>query len=226
MPSAQGVTQRRRSGWTPLPLMIFGVGTAALTAAAILFAFQLSGRFDRIVFSTPETGTAFNAAAMLDTVGEFPERVGEGTVMRLTIPEIGVDAPVIERGIDEHGVMEVPDNGRDVVWYDFSAVPGGGGNAVFSGHVDFRDVGRAVFWHLGDLEEGDIVEAHLEDGRVFRYQVTGKAAFDADTAPVEQIIGHTSTESVTLITCTGTFDRATRQYDQRLVVRAELIGDA
>jgi hypothetical protein len=47
--------------------------------------------------------------------------------------------------------MPSPDNAWDVAWYDFSARPGAGSNAVFSGHVDYHDVGPAVFWNLRDL---------------------------------------------------------------------------
>jgi len=38
---------------------------------------------------------------------------------------------------------------------------------------------------------------------------------------VAEIVGATPAEVVTLITCSGTFDRQTRQYSDRLVVRAE-----
>jgi hypothetical protein len=45
--------------------------------------------------------------------------------------------------------------------------------------------------------------------------------FDAASAPIDQIVGPTATDSLTFITCAGTFDTTTRQYDKRLVVRAE-----
>ncbi len=219
----------RPSSWTPGPLVTLGVGVACLTAAIILFFFQLAGHFDTLVFSTPETGTAFNVSAILNEGTPPPLPTPTGTppssapIARILIPKIGVDAKIVVKGIGPDGVMEVPDNAYDVAWYDFTAHPGFGGNAVFSGHVDFRGVGPAVFWNLGKLEPNDLVEVRLEDGTTYRYKVTGKGAFDADDAPVDRIIGQTSVESVTLITCTGTFDVATRQYDKRLVVRAERI---
>lgn len=220
---------RRVSGWTPGSMVTLGVGVACLTAAAILFFFQLAGHFDTLVFSTPETGTAFNVSAILDEGTPPPLPTPTGTppsaspIARILIPKIGVDAKIVVKGIGPDGVMEVPDNAYDVAWYDFTAHPGWGGNAVFSGHVDFRGVGPAVFWNLGKLEPEDIVEVQLEDGTTYRYRVTGKGAFDAEEAPVDRIIGQTSTDAVTLITCTGTFDVASRQYDKRLVVRAERI---
>ncbi|HXF51250.1 MAG TPA: class F sortase [Dehalococcoidia bacterium] len=220
---------RRVSSWTPGSMVTLGVGVACLTAAAILFFFQLAGHFDTLVFSTPETGTAFNVSAILNEGTPPPVATPTGTppssapIARIVIPKIGVDAKIVVKGIGPDGVMEVPDNAYDVAWYDFTARPGWGGNAVFSGHVDFRGVGPAVFWNLGKLEPEDIVEVRLEDGTTYRYRVTGKGAFDAEEAPVDRIIGQTPVESVTLITCTGTFNVATRQYDKRLVVRAERI---
>ena len=59
----------------------------------------------------------------------------------LVIPDAKVDATIVTMGIDENGVMQSPHNAYDVAWYDFSARPGFGGNAVFSGHVDYHDVG-------------------------------------------------------------------------------------
>jgi len=119
--------------------------------------------------------------------------------------------------------MDVPDGPEDVAWYNFTARPGMGGNAVISGHLDYRNYGEAVFWRLKELQEGDIVEVRLADGSVLRYQVSLKLSYAARTAPVLEIVGPTSKEVVTLITCGGTFDGGSRSYSDRLVVRAERI---
>ena len=121
--------------------------------------------------------------------------------------------------------MQAPDNAYDVAWYDFSAHPGFGGNAVFAGHVDYIHVGAAVFWNLKDVEPGDMIRVQLTDGTEYRYAVNFKQQYEAATAPVDQIVGPTSNQTVTLITCGGTFNPATHQYDKRLVVRAERIVD-
>ena len=122
--------------------------------------------------------------------------------------------------------METPDNAFDTAWYDFSAHPGFGGNAVFSGHVDYIHVGQAVFWNLQYLEPGDLIQVRLTDGMVYKYAVSSKLLYESDLAPVQDIVGPTPKESVTLITCGGTFSSATHQYDKRLVVRAERIEEA
>lgn len=213
-----------------LSLAMMGAGFAALVAAAALFALQVFGFSQVGGKSGPETGTAFNASNFLEappTPPPTPTGVppSDAPVARLVIPKIGVDAPVQIKGVDPDGAMQAPDGPWNVAWYDFSSKPGFGGNAVFSGHVDYVNVGPAVFWDLGDLEQNDIVEVRLEDGTVYRYRVVAKNAFDARSAPIERIVGPTPVESVTIITCAGTFDASSRQYDQRLVVRGERIVD-
>jgi LPXTG-site transpeptidase (sortase) family protein len=94
-----------------------------------------------------------------------------------------------------------------------------------TGHVDYYDVGTAVFWRLRDLGPGDEVEVHLSEGDgVVTYRVTEVDSYDAGTAPVDAIIGPTTDDVLTLITCDGSFNPSMREYDHRLVVRAELVS--
>ena len=75
---------------------------------------------------------------------------------RLVIPKIGVDAPVAVKGLDPNGAMQNPNGPEDVAWCDFTSRPGQGGNAVFSGHLDYHDYGPAVIARLREMtaEEG------------------------------------------------------------------------
>jgi sortase (surface protein transpeptidase) len=45
--------------------------------------------------------------------------------------------------------------------------------------------------------------------------------FDAVTTPIDEIVGPTPADSITLITCAGTFDQSTGRYNKRLIVRAK-----
>jgi LPXTG-site transpeptidase (sortase) family protein len=218
--------------WTPASLATLGIGLGALTAALVLYLFQFSGRFDALVYVSPDSGAVFNVASIVNSTalsGAAPSTPSvpssTAAVAQLVIPSINVNAAVVVKGIGADGYMETPDNGYDVAWYDFSSHPGGVGNAVFSGHVDYYKIGPAVFWNLGKLQVDGEVDVRLADGTVYRYAVVGKGAFDANHVPIEQIIGATADDSITLITCTGTFDATTRQYDRRLVVRAKRIPD-
>jgi len=149
--------------------------------------------------------------------------VSNAPLDRLVIPKIGVDAPVVTLSVDGQGIMQSPKTAFEVGWYDFTARPGTGGNAVFSGHVDFASVGAAVFWHLRELGPGDLVEVRLADGTAYQYVVVSSTSYTGDDAPIADIVGPTGKDTVTIITCTGTFNREVHQYSHRLVVRAERI---
>jgi len=153
---------------------------------------------------------------------------GEGD--RLLIPSISVDAPFTMRvaAADANGSvkMENPEGPEDVVWYDFSAFPGlggrpgVGGNTVLSGHVDYHNYGPAVFWDLGKLEVGAEIVVHLRDGTEYKYTVQWNRTVEPSSTSWSDIVASTPQESLTMITCAGTFDSSTRSYDQRRVVWA------
>ena len=217
----------RRGSRHRLSLAVMAAGLASLVAAAVLLVLNLTGTIGETAYSGPGTVTGFGSIDSLPPPGPTPTvPPSDASIARIVIPAIEVDAPVTVKGVDANGIMESPDGPWDVSWYDFSARPGLGSNAVFSGHVDYVNVGPAVFWRLKDLTQGDTVEVRLEDDTTYQYRVSAMEAIDAATADIGSIVGATEQELVTLITCTGTFDQATGQYDQRLIVRAERIFEA
>ena len=120
--------------------------------------------------------------------------------------------------------MDSPKNKDDVGYYDFSPRPGYGGNTVLSGHVDWFTGETGVFWDLKKLVAGDELAIVLGDGTRYRYRVSETQLYDGQSAQVEEIIGPTPSEAVTLITCEGVFDRSAAEYDKRRVVRAMRVG--
>lgn len=204
------------------------LGVAALIGAGVLFLLTTAGVLDDGGgYSGPGTVTGFGS---LDLASLRPAPTptappSEAPLARIVIPKVEIDAPVVVKGVDANGVMVPPDGAWDVAWYDFSARPGLGSNAVFSGHVDYVNVGPAVFWGLRDLAQGDEIQVRLEDGTVYQYRVSAMETIDAATADLSRIVGVTDQDVVTLITCIGTFNQATGQYDKRLIVRAERAPD-
>jgi LPXTG-site transpeptidase (sortase) family protein len=203
------------------------LATAALVVVAGAVAWVLAGNLGGGSPAAPELlavpTVALRATATAEPTTTPVPSPTTAPPVRLLIPAIGVDAPVTVKGLRADAVMDVPDGPEDVAWYNFTARPGMGGNTVISGHLDYHNYGAAVFWRLKELREGDMVEVRLADGSVLRYRVSLKLAYDARTAPVPEIVGPTSKEVVTLITCGGTFDSGSRDYSNRLVVRAERI---
>ncbi len=155
---------------------------------------------------------------------------GAGTGDHLIIPSINVNAVlsmrVVTAAADGTTEMANPDGPNDVVWYDFSAFPGlggrpgVGGNTVLSGHVDYHDYGPAIFWDLGKLTAGSQITIQLSDGTSYNYSVQWNRVVDPASTSWNDIVASTPQESLTMITCAGTFDSSTRSYDQRRVVWA------
>src|SRR4029079_4594870 len=134
--------------------------------------------------------------------------------------------PINSRTIGEDGQMGDPTGPWDILWYDFSIYHGLGGqpgapgaNAVFAGHVDYIHVGPAVFWSIGDLQPGDIVTVNA-NGQTINYAVQWVQWADPD-ADFTQFVSKTGQESITLVTCVGTFSGG--HYSNRLIVRGNRI---
>ena len=182
--------------------------------------------------ATPEPDlTVGSVSELVDLYGEPPD----ATYGRFRISALGVDAPLGTRHVSGDGVMPNPTGPGDVVWYDFAEWTGWGGalgageNAVFSGHVDYAAYvayadaqfrGRGVFYALDLLSPGDVIEVEV-NGEVLRYAVEWRRLVAADGGSWRDIMGSdVEQDSITLITCGGEFNFATRQYLDRIVVRA------
>jgi len=140
----------------------------------------------------------------------------------ITIDKAQVDAEV-ERLEVVDGVMQDPTGPWVVSWYENLAALGQRGNVVMAGHIDYWNVGPAVFYTIGQLAEGDQIAVTGEDGDIYTYQVEWVRNYEAGNAPIEEIVGATPGEDLTLITCGGTFDYVTREYLERTVVRANRV---
>lgn len=140
-------------------------------------------------------------------------------VTRVRIPALGVDAPILQMGFDSAGVMEVPQSPSTVAWYGFSAMPGNPGNAVMAAHVTWGGA-RAVFNQLSALHAGDVIEVRTSDGDI-RYVVQRSYLVRPEEADVPAIVGpRDGPQTLTLITCGGSFDSSVREYDHRVIVFA------
>jgi LPXTG-site transpeptidase (sortase) family protein len=159
-------------------------------------------------------------AAGASAVGDLPAVVQTVKPARLVVPSLGVNAPVAVLGLEEDGAMPSPAGPDAVGWYDFSPTPGNAGNTVFSGHRDWRSGVTGVFWRLGELVPGDRIAVVLADGRSVDYEVLLSVLTGPSEMPIEEVVGQTELELITLITCEGSFNPATREYDRRRIVWA------
>lgn len=148
--------------------------------------------------------------------------VSYAPITRLVIGAIGVDAAVEIKSLDGDGVMQTASAPDIVSWYDFSSQPVDGGNVVFAGHLDYAGYGPAVFWRLGELQPGNVIEVYQQDGTIVTYVVTSVRPFAA-TDDASAVVASTGRPTITLITCNGVFDSDNRAYDERLVITGDRV---
>lgn len=228
-----------RAASTPRKVL-FGLGTLSFVAGVTLLGFGLisalsggdskpddSGIAEVVVTPTPVPTHPITATPS-PTPAPTPPLGDEAYQMVIT--KISVDAPVEEYGLDDQAVPVVPTgaNAASVVaWYNFSAKPGTGGNAVFAGHVTWNGV--AVFYNLSSLAAGDEIDLTGQDGTKLTYIVSQVFTVDPTTDPhARDVMLATPDDVLTIITCGGEFVRNPNDhvfggdYNHRLVVRAAL----
>lgn len=141
--------------------------------------------------------------------------------VRIKIPSIDVDAPVVPVGRTNAGAMDVPKKPMDTGWYRLGPKPGEKGSAVIAGHRGFRS-GPAVFDNLHKIKIGDKVYTEDEKGRELVFVVRDISTYKA-TDQVPDIWEKNDVAHLNLITCFGRWNRLTRTSDERLVVFTDLV---
>ena len=226
-PGTRGHTRRQSaSRWRSLSL--------AMLVLASMLALSVTVAAQGTIVSTSVGEIPTSGGMRPGPVGMQPPSQGiregiEPTALR--VEKAGIDAPVEPLQIIQ-GVMQNPSGPFVVGWYEETAMPGGEGNAVMSGHVDYWNVGEAVFWNLPPdrqaLSEGDPIVVIGSDGTEYSYAVEWQKMYGLDELTVEtingEIVGPTDAPSLTLITCGGDFDPVSGQYLSRYVVRATLVS--
>ncbi|MFE0626257.1 class F sortase [Streptomyces sp. NPDC058864] len=153
-----------------------------------------------------------------------PPPLARSVPVRLRIPAIGVDTPVMELGLAADGTVEVPPVARNspAGWYRHSPTPGQLGPSVLLAHVTVGRFGDGVFRDLARLRPGDRVVAGLRDGAsaeftVDRVQTVAKAHF-----PTGEVYGDVDRPELRLITCGGPRTADGSGYRDNVVVYASL----
>ncbi|MFH0174903.1 class F sortase [Streptomyces cacaoi] len=202
-----------------------------LAWAVLLLGLWLWGREVTDVrhgISAPATGDM--AAVGRPPDAELPpaaKPLGQALPQRIDIPDLGVQAPVVARGLDAEGGIDPPpfDQAGVVGWYADGAKPGARGTALLVGHVD-TETRPAVFYKLSTLKAGETVRVVRDDGKVAEFTVDDVEVVQRDRFDARQAYGPRQPDraELRLITCGGTFDRVSRSYTANVIVSAYLTG--
>jgi LPXTG-site transpeptidase (sortase) family protein len=160
----------------------------------------------------------------------------------LTIPVIGVQAPLLELGLVAQGSLPCPaDPTKDVLhkgalntcpldsdpaaagWYSKSARPGAVGPAIIAGHINFN--GSAVFGRLGELRTGDSIYVTRADGSKVEFRVTSIVITAKTDFPAGGVYAGTGDSELRLISCSDNngFDSTTGHYYDNIIVSAAMV---
>ncbi|XVU22958.1 sortase domain-containing protein [Actinoplanes sp. CA-054009] len=230
--SAHHGVPRTRPGHA-LPLTLTGL---ALTVTAAVVACQSRPAQD---FGAPAVTALSSPAPPASTVpassappaltarvpiqdGTPPRATAADSPARLRIPALDLDATVDAVGIDAAtGDFAVPPSVDRVGWYRYG--PGftaEAGSIVIAGHVDSAAEGKGAFFHLGRLDQGDLVTLTGPNGRERTFEVIARERYQKTAVPLEKYFARDGAPRLTLITCGGPFNPKTRHYRDNVVVTA------
>lgn len=217
-----------RSGAVPTTEPAVDLPTVERLAAA-----TNQGDDDTDIADVADITTASTAPTRIqpDPDADEPEPTGEERVAAqvedaqptaVVIPSIGVEASLVDLGLNPDRTLEVPeDDYDDAGWYQQGPKPGELGPAVVVGHVDSYD-GPAVFYELERLQPGAEVGVRYDNGEVVRFTVERLEQHEKASFPTEAVYGETDDHALRLITCGGPFDRGEGHYDDNVIVFATL----
>lgn len=142
--------------------------------------------------------------------------------VRVDIPAIGVDGPVVPLGLQADGALAVPSEPGDAGWWMGGSAPGDPGPAVIVAHRDSVK-GPALFYGVPALEKGDEIRVEDAEGTSSVFVVDRVELHDKDQFPTNAVYGPTRRPTLRLLTCGGNYD-AGSGYAANYVVFAEQKG--
>lgn len=136
----------------------------------------------------------------------------------IEVPAIGVTRDsIMKLGFNEDRSLQVPPDAATVGWFSRGAAPGTVGPAVFASHINYAGK-KGGFADIGQLTAGDEVVVHRTDGTSVVFTVDRVERASKKAFPTAAVYGPTTRPEIRLITCGGTFDASTRNYEDNVIV--------
>lgn len=143
---------------------------------------------------------------------------------RINIPKIGVNARIKPLGTKTNNELKAPTSIYDAGWFDQSARLGERGATLIDGHVHGLTK-PGVFYNLKKLSAGDKIEIERGDGKLFKYQVIRSQTYSRHSTDMQAAVASIdpALPGLNIITCTGTLEKKSNTYSERLLVQAVLV---
>lgn len=204
-------------------LLIGGAGAVLLTLGlGVGLGMSLGGGPD-----TPAAAPAAPVPTVTVTDTPEPQTAPSGPVpdpVRVAIPSLAIDAPLIDLFVAEDGTMGVPTTPEQIGWWEDGPIPGEPGASLIAAHVRLGGKDGA-FLELGTLAAGDEVVVDRADGSVATYAVTSVEQVAKDEFPDERVYTFEGPTRLHLVTCGGSIDPDTGHYEDNVIVYADLVSD-
>jgi len=214
-----------RSG---LPLLTALLGLVMASLGLHLLRQQPAAAAPDLVHPAAATERGIHPPAVVSAIPHplrpAPTRAAVPLPSRLALPRQRVEAAILPVGVTRLRGLDLPPDPDTVGWWAGGTAPDqGAGSAVLAGQVDAAGYGTGALAALLDVGIGDPVEVTDTAGRVLHYQVTARVSYPKAALPTS-LFRTDGPPTLTLITCGGPFDSATRHYRDNVVVAAAPIS--
>lgn len=220
-------------GWLPF-LCVLGA-IVLLATAGITWVSSPNWGVRNVIAAPRHVGTVpfqrvpparqVDATAPVPTLDPTPAAVVALAPVRIQIPAIKAEAPIVDIGTSSDNELEPPLPPTTVGWWKFGAQPGAAtGTAIIAGHINYAGVTGALA-QIGRLDPGDKVIVHgVRDGHptALTFVVTGVRTYSKTTLPWQKIFDQQVAGRLALVTCGGPFDASTGNYLDNIVAYAVL----
>jgi len=169
---------------------------------------------------TSNTGEPEESKPAANVMAQYSVPAGQPRSIRIN--SIGVYGLIQKVGTTKNDAMAVPSNIHFAGWYTGSAIPGNSGLSIINGHVLGR-YGDAIFRQLAKVKSSDEIEIEFGDHGIKKFEVVETITLPAGISTARLFTQNADIPAqLSLITCTGKFDKVSQSYTDRVIVIAKL----
>lgn len=142
---------------------------------------------------------------------------------RIIMPTINEQGCIQKVGINNEGAIAVPSNIHVAGWYTGLAKPGDNGLSLIDGHLRGMQQ-QGIFENLYKLKGGDRFRIEFGDRSIKTFEVVSNDSYSVDKVGAKMFEHYAGIASqLNLITCYGTWQQDTNEFDERLLVVSRLV---
>jgi sortase (surface protein transpeptidase) len=142
--------------------------------------------------------------------------------IRISIPAIRVNAPIIPLGLNRDQTMQVPRRLGDAGWFRPGPEPGEQGAAVVVGHLNAGSA-RGVFANLRGVRRGDVIKIRRKDGTLVRFVARSMIRVPKNRFPTARVYARTKQPTLRVITCAGAWNPVSRRHPDNYIIFATIV---